>query len=199
MEVEVLDAQKEGVRFSLMAAGLSLVDGVCLVFYNTRPEPALDRFFAAMDESDLAVWLTAFAVHEIAHCAEQREAYIRGRFDKVLPPVLARDDLTLQGYLSVVRSGDVEAWGEALADIASVLYFRHAVPERWTQFAQRLAAMRRDLAARWPAHDTSAWLQRIVADDVDAFAHPSLFENAFRLRRLYRPDHAPARRERAQQ
>ena len=95
--------------------------------------------------------------------------------------------MTVQGYLSAVKSGALETWGEALADITSVLYLKQAVPDRWAQFANGLAAMRHDLARKWPAHDTSAWLYPIIAADIDKAADQSLFEAAFRLRRQYRP------------
>lgn len=188
LELEMLDARKEGLTRPLMAAGLSLSSGVCLIFYNTQPEDGLNQFFDAIDEKDMPLWLNAFAVHEAAHCIEQREAYIRKRFDKVLPPDFKRDDVTVQGYLSVVKSGAVETWGEALADIASVLYLKQAVPEKWMLFATRLAAMRHDLARKWPVHDTSSWLYKIIAANADRAAHQSLFEAAFQLRRQYRPD-----------
>lgn len=188
LELEMLDARKEGLTRPLMAAGLSLSNGVCLIFYNTKPEDGLTQFFGAIDEKDMPLWLNAFAVHEAAHCIEQREAYIRKRFDKVLPPDFKRDNVTVQGYLSVVKSGAVETWGEALADIASVLYFKQAVPGQWMQFATRLADMRRDLALKWPVHDTSPWLYRVIAANADRAAHQSLFEAAFQLRWQYRPD-----------
>jgi len=68
-----------------------------------------------------------------------------------------------------------------------VLYLKQTVPGRWVQFANGLAAMRRDLARKWPAHDTSAWLYQIIAADVDTAVNQSLFETAFQLRRQYRP------------
>ena len=187
IELEILDARKEGLTRPLMAAGLNLTSGVCLIFYNTKPEDGLTQFFGAIPEKDLPVWLKAIAVHEATHCFEQREAYIRKRFDKVLPPDFKRDNVTVQGYLSAVKSGALETWGEALADIASVLYLKQAVPDRWAQFANGLAAMRHDLARKWPAHDTSAWLYPIIAADIDKAVNQSLFEAAFQLRRQYRP------------
>jgi hypothetical protein len=188
LEVKVLDAEKEGLTRPLLASGLRLADSVCLVFFNTKPEDGLTQFFASMSEQDLPVWLGAMAVHEITHCIEQREAYIRNRFDKVLPPGFPRDNVTVQGYLSVVKSGAVEGWGEVLADIASVLYLKQAVPGQWMQFTRRLAAMRHGLAWKWPAHDTSAWLHRMMDANDAAAANQSLFETAFDLRRKYRPD-----------
>ncbi len=183
----ILDARKEGLTRPLMAARLNQASGVCLIFYSTKPEDGLTQFFEAIHEKDLPVWLRAVAVHEATHCIEHREAYIRKRFDKVLPPDFKRDNVTVQGYLSAVRSGALETWSEALADIASVLYLKQAVPVRWTQFAIRLAAMRHDLAGKWPAHDTSAWLHQIIAADVDQAANQGLFETAFQLRRQYGP------------
>jgi hypothetical protein len=188
LEVKVLDAQKEGLTRPLLASGLRLADSVCLVFFNTRPEDGLNQFFDSISEQDLPVWLSAMAVHELTHCIEQREAYIRNRFDKVLPPGFPRDNVTVQGYLSVVKSGAVEGWGEVLADIASVLYLKQAVPGQWLRFTRRLAAMRHGLAWKWPAHDTSAWLYRIMDANDGVAANESLFDTAFELRRKYRPD-----------
>ena len=187
IEIEVLDAQKEGLRQPLMAAGLSLPSGVCLVFYNTKPEDGLNQFFGAIPEKDLPVMLTAMAVHEASHCIEQREAYVRKRFDMVLPPHLERDNMTVQGYLSVVNSGALVTWSEALADIASVLYLKRAEPDRWKDFSDRIAAMRHGLAWKWPAHDTSAWLHQIIATDLGEAAKHNLFATAFQLRRQYLP------------
>jgi hypothetical protein len=188
LEVEVLDAQKEGLTRPLLASGLRLADSVCLVFFNTKPEDGLNQFFESISEQDLPVWLGAMAVHELTHCIEQREAYIRNRFDKVLPPGFPRDNVTVQGYLSVVKSGAVESWGEVLADIASVLYLKQAVPAQWVRFTRRLAAMRHGLAWKWPAHDTSPWLTRLMESNDDIAANESLFDTAFELRRKYRPD-----------
>lgn len=187
IELEMLDARQEGLALSLLAAGLDLDTGVCLVFYNPTPVEGLSPFFARLDEKDLPIWLSAIAVHEATHCVEQREAYLRRRFDKVLPPGLEGDGMTVQGYLSVVRSGAVQTWGEALADIASVLYLQRAVPQRWTYFAEGIAALRRDLADRWPEHDTSGWLAKIIAADHDQAAGSNIFETAFRLRRQFQP------------
>ena len=187
LELEILDARKEGLTRPLLAAGLSLTSGVCLVFYNTEPEDGLIQFFDAIGQKDLPVMLDAMAVHEASHCIEQREAYVHKRFDKVLPPDFNRDNVTIQGYLSVVKSGALVTWSEALADIASVLYLKQAAPDRWQQFASGLAAMRHDLARKWPAHDTSAWLYQIIAADLGEAGNQSLFETAFRLRRQYRP------------
>jgi hypothetical protein len=188
LQVEVLDAQKEGVTLPLMSAGLGLTSGTCLIFYNTKPLNALLPFFDSVAERDLPMWLNAIAVHELTHCVEQREAYVRQRFDKVLPPDFAADNVTVQGYLSMVKSGEVKTWSEALADIAAVLYFKRAVPAQWSQFAQRLAAMRIELASEYPAHDTTAWLYKIIAENAGPAAKQSLFEAAFALRRQYRPD-----------
>jgi len=187
LELEILDARKEGLTRPLMAAGLSLPSGICLVFYNTKPEDGLNQFFDAMGPQDLPVMLNAMAVHEATHCIEQREAYIRKRFDKVLPPDFKRDNMTIQGYLSVVKSGALMTWSEVLADIASVLYLKQAVPDRWVRLSNGIAAMRHNLAGKWPAHDTSAWLYQIIAADVDKAVNQSLFETAFQLRRQYRP------------
>lgn len=188
LEVEILDAQKEGIARPLMAAGLSLSDRVCLVFFNTRPTAALSHFFESVQEKDLPVWLNAIAVHEVMHCIEQREAYIHRRFEKVLPPGFTRETVTLQGYTSVVKSGAVEIWGEALADIAAVLYFRQAVPAQWRRFANGLAGMRDDLARIHPVHNTGKWLHKMIAADADKAPNQNLFEAAFQLRRQFRPE-----------
>lgn len=189
IELEILDARKEGLTRPLMAAGLNQATGVCLVFYNTRPEDGLNQFFDSLDQQDLPVILNAIAVHEATHCIEQREAYVRKRFDKVLPPDFKRDNMTVQGYLSVVNSGALVTWSEALADIASVLYVKRTVPGQWVRLSNRIAAMRRDLAWKWREHDTSAWLHKIIAADISEAEKQSasLFETAFQLRRQYRP------------
>lgn len=187
LELTMLDAQREGVALPLLAAGLNLETGVCVVFYNTQPADKLAHFFAAMDTADLPVWLDAIAVHEATHCVEQREAYLRRRFDKVLPPAFPREGMTVQGYVSVVRSGAVETWGEALADIASVLYLQQATPARWTFFAEGIAQLRRDLAGKSPEHDTSAWLERLIAAQAGPAPGQNIFEAAFQLRRELAP------------
>jgi hypothetical protein len=101
---------------------------------------------------------------------------------------MKRDTVTVQGYLSVLQSGALVTWGEALADIASVLYLQQVAPAQWAYFANRLAAMRHDLAAKWADHDTSAWLYKVIIADIDPAANLSLFETALQLRSLYRPN-----------
>lgn len=187
LEIQALDAVKEGVKQPLMAAGIHLDSGVCRVYFNTRPEDGLTQFFAGLDEKDMPTWLAAIAVHEAAHCVEQREAYVRRRFDKVLPTQLVRGDMTVQGYSTVVKSGAVETWGEALADIASVLYLKKTVPDRWIHFADGIASMRANLARKWPQHDTSPWLHKLIGANPELGNHPSLFEAAFDFRRQFRP------------
>jgi len=187
IELGILDARKEGLARPLMAAGLSLPSGVCLIYYNTKPEDGLNQFFDSIAQKDLPVMLIAMAVHEASHCIEQREVYIRKRFDKVLPPDFNRDDMTVQGYLSVVKSGALVRWSEVLADIASVLYLKRAVPDQWVRLSKIIAAMRHDLAWKWPEHDTSAWLHQIIAADIGEAVNQSLFETAFQLRREFRP------------
>jgi hypothetical protein len=187
IELEVVDAQKEGLNLSLLAAGLNINTGTCLVFYNTKPADALGSFFAGLEEEDMPVWLSAIAVHEATHCVEQREAYLRQRFEKVLPPQFEHAGMTVQGYLSVVKGGHLETWGEALADIASVLYLKEAVPDRWAYFADGIATLRHDLSIRWPEHDTSGWLRRIIAHNPVRDPSQDLFETAFRLRREFQP------------
>jgi hypothetical protein len=83
--------------------------------------------------------------------------------------------------------GAVQTWGEALADIASLLYLKRAAPERWSYFAEGIAAMRHDLAGKWPEHDTSAWLHRVIAANAAAAPGQSVFEAAFELRRRFKP------------
>ncbi|MDD5250391.1 MAG: hypothetical protein PHY45_15515 [Rhodocyclaceae bacterium] len=187
LTLEMRDARTAGVTLPLMAAGLDLTSGVCQVFYNPMPEDGLKRFFAGIPDKDLPVWLDAIAVHEATHCVEQREVYIRRHFDRVLPPEIKGDGMTVQGYLGVVKSGAVETWGEALADIASVLYLQQAVPDQWVNFAQGIIAMRHDLAGKWPSHDTSPWLKKLIAAHDDRPPPENCFEAAFQLRRLYRP------------
>lgn len=185
LELKILDAGKEGLARPLLAAGLNVTSGVCLVFYNTRPEDGLIQFFSTIRQEDMPVLLSAMVVHEITHCIEQREAYIRKRFDKVLPPDFNQGNVTIQGYLSVVKSGALVTWSEALADIASVLYLKWAAPDQWVRLANGIAAMRRDLAWKWPEHDTSAWLHEVIAADIGVAANQSLFETAFQLRSQY--------------
>jgi len=130
--------------------------------------------------------LNAMAVHEASHCIEQREAYVRKRFDKVLPPHLERENMTVQGYLSVVNSGALVKWSEALADIASVLYLKRTEPDRWKGFSNRIAAMRRGLD--WKCRNTTL---RVAAPDYcrgsRRGAKQNLFAAAFQLRKQYLP------------
>lgn len=175
------DARRAGLALPLLAAGLNLDTGVCVVFYDSRPEEALLPFFARLDERDLPIWLSAIAVHEATHCVEQREAYLRRHFDKVLPPAIATRDMDAGAYLAVVRSGALETWGEALADIAAVVYLQRAFPGRWRDFAAAMAGLRRELAGARPEHDTSGWLCRLSG--TRPAAEDDIFEAAFRLRR----------------
>ncbi len=187
LEVEIFDAQKTGMTQPLLAAKLNVATGACKVFFNTKPEAGLTQYFETIAANDLPVLLTAMAMHEIAHCIEHREAYVRQRFDKILPPGVRSDSVTIQGYMGAVKSGALETWGEALADIASLLYLKQATPDRWLELARGVAAMRRGLARKWPEHDTSPWLYRIIDTDANAPVNQSLFETAFQLRRQYRP------------
>lgn len=181
------DARAAGVTLPLMAAGLNINTGICQIYYNPAPEDGLARFFAGASDSELPLWLAAIAIHETTHCFEQREAYVRGRFDKVLPPGIKGEGMTLQGYLGVVKSGAIETWGEALADIASVLYLRRTAPGQWMNFTQAIIAMRHGLAAKWPSHDTSPWLRKLLTTADETPAQASCFEAAFPLRRSLRP------------
>ena len=189
LDVARFDAQKVGMAQPLLAARLSAETGTCQVFYNTKPEDGLTQYFETIAANDLPVLLIALATHEVAHCVEYREAYVRKRFDKILPPGFRSDSATVQGYMGAVKSGALETWGEALADIASLLYLKQATPNHWLELAKGVAGMRRDLASKWPEHDTSPWLYKIIAADADANAplNRSLFETAFQLRRQYRP------------
>ena len=187
LDVEIFDAQKVGITQPLLAARLSLKTGTCQIFYNTRPEDGLTQYFDSVAASDLPVLLIAMATHEVAHCIEYREAYVHKRFDKILPPGFRSDSVTVHGYMGAVKSGVLQTWGEALADIASLLYLKQAAPDRWLELAKGVAGMRRDLARKWPEHDTSPWLYKIIAADANAPLNQSLFETAFQLRRQYRP------------
>lgn len=188
MELKVFDAQKEGMTRPLLSAGLNIEANACVVFFNTRPEGGLTEFFADLKDSDMPAILRAMSVHEVAHCVEQREAYVRQRFDKVLPEAYKRSNMSVQGYISVVKSGALETWGEALADISSVLYLKQTLPGRWLYLARRISAMRHELAQRWPQHDTSAWLDRVIDANPDVGGGASVFDAAFRYRRQFRPD-----------
>lgn len=187
MELRVLDAQKEGLTRPLLSAGLNIEANACLVFFNTRPEDGLTQFFASLGERDLSLILRAISVHEVAHCVEQREAYVRQRFDKVLPDAYKQSDMTIQGYISVVESGALETWGEALADISSLLYLKQAVPGHWRYLARRISAMRHELADRWPQHDTSVWLDRLIDANPDIGMGANVFDAAFKYRKQFRP------------
>lgn len=188
LEVRILDAQKYGVSRPLMAAGLSVARGVCMVFYNSRPSSLLAPFFERMSGADLPVWLRAVAVHEVSHCVEQREGYVLGRFDRVLPPGFTRDGMTGAGYAAALRSGAMELWGEALADIAALLWLQQARPGDWRRFAGGLVALRDELAARNPSHNTAPWLRGIIDGGAAPDGERGIFETAFRLRRELRPD-----------
>lgn len=187
MTLEVVDAQQQGMTRPLLSTGLDLGTKSCVVFFNTRPEDGLTQFFAGISQGDMPLLLRAIAVHEVAHCIEQREAYGRRRFGKVLPESFPHHDMTLQGYSSVVKSGAVETWGEALADISSLLYLKRTVPEQWLDLARRISAMRRELAGKWPRHDTTAWLDQVIAADPDTHDQRGLFEAAFQYRRQFAP------------
>lgn len=187
MELKVLDAQKEGLTRPLLSAGLNIEANTCVVFFNTRPEDGLTQFFASLGPHELSPILRAISVHEVTHCVEQREAYVRQRFDKVLPDAYKQSDMSIQGYLSVVKSGALETWGEALADISSLLYLKRTVPDRWLHLARRISVMRRELAHRWPQHDTSAWLDRLIDANPEIGEGANLFDVAFKYRRQFRP------------
>jgi hypothetical protein len=188
LQVLILDARAERIAQPLFAAGLNLHNGICLIYYNDFPEDGLVQFFAGLRDDELRIILAAMAAHETAHCVEQREAYIWERFDKVLPPGFEPRELTVQGYLSVVKSGALETWGEALADIVSILYLQRALPDDWKHYGYKIAAMRANLAWKWPEHDTSAWLLPMIAAGVDVgAADQSLFDAALELRIRYRP------------
>lgn len=189
VELKMFDVQKFGMVQPLLAERLNLESGICEVFFNTKPENGLIQYFETIAANDLPVLLNAMAMHEAAHCVEQREAYIRKRFDKVLPPEFRGDSATVQGYMGAVRSGALETWGVAPADIAALLYLKQAAPDRWVALAKGVAGMRRDLARKWPEHDTSPWLYKMIAaeENANAIVNQRLFELAFQLRRQYRP------------
>ena len=190
LRLEILDAHREGITRPLMSAGLSLGDGVCVVFYNTTPLAELQVFFESVHPADLPVWLDALAVHEVAHCIEQREAYVNKRFVKVLPPGMKLDDQTTQGYLSIVKSGAVGAWGEAFADIVAVLYLKQALPDHWRGYAAQLADMRAERGRTDPEHNTAPWLRAVIAAGAQPAPGQSLYEAAFEMRTRFRPDPA---------
>jgi len=52
--------------------------------------------------------------------------------------------------------------------------------------------MRQGLAGKWPEHDTSPWLYRIISADVSQAANQSLFETALQLRNQYAKPPFPA-------
>ena len=187
LEIEVLDAQKEGVNRPLMAAGLSLTSGTCMIFFNTSPRRDLIAFMDGIADKDLSVWLNMLAIHEVAHCLEQREAYIHKQFQQVLPPNMKLKDVTLQGYLSVVKSGAVESWGEAFADIVAVLYLKKAIPDDWMRFATSLADMREARARGDPEHNTAPWLRKVIAANAEVDATLTIYQAAFEMRKQYRP------------
>ena len=119
---------------------------------------------------------------------------VAGRFyaiGVVLPPGYERDKITIQSYLAVVKSGAVEMWGEALADLAALLYLRQAVPDRWQYFANELAGMRERFAEKYPAHNTGPWLRKAIAADAKVATNQNLFEAAFALRRRFEAEETP--------
>jgi hypothetical protein len=187
MVLEVLDAQKNGLDRPLLSAGLNLDTNSCVVFFNTRPEDGLTQFFAGINERDIPPLLRAMSVHEVTHCVEQREAYVHKHFDKVLPDTYKQDNMTVQGYLSVVKSGAVETWGEALADISSLLYLKQNVPGLWLELGRRISVMRHALAGKWPQHDTSVWLDRLISADPATPDNAGLFDAAFQYRKQFQP------------
>jgi hypothetical protein len=187
LSLKMFDAQTVGKAQPLLAAGLNLDSGACLIFYNTKPEDGLTQYFETISETDLPLLLNSMAMHEVAHCVEQREAYVHKRFDKILPPGFGSDTATFNGYVQAVKSGALETWGEALADITSLLYLKQAAPDHWVELAKGVAGMRHTLAYKWPEHDTSPWLYKFIATDAEATANQSLFETAFQLRRQFRP------------
>lgn len=187
MALEVLDVKEAKLTLPLLSAGLNIDTNSCLVFFNTLPEDGLVQFFSAVDERDMPVLLRAMSVHEVTHCVEQREAYVHGRFNKVLPDAYQHDDMTVQGYLSVVQSGAVETWGEALADISSLLYLKQTVPDQWLDLARRISTLRRNLAGKWPTHDTSLWIDRLIEVNPDVAEGASPFDAAFDYRRQFGP------------
>lgn len=188
MALEVLDARKEGLTRPLLAAGLNIDTNTCIVFFNTLPEDGLTQFFAGLGEADMLLVLRAISVHEVTHCVEQREAYVRRRFDKVLPDTYPPGEMTIEGYLSVVESGAVETWGEALADISSLLYLKQTAPAQWLNLGRRISAMRRAFADKWPLNDTSAWLDRLIDANPDIGDGVNLFDAAFHYRKQFRPN-----------
>jgi hypothetical protein len=188
MSLQVLNAQEQGLTRPLLAAGLDLGSQACVVYFNTQPEDGLTQFFADIGEQEMPSLLRAMGVHEVTHCVEQREAYVHRRFDRVLPDAYRQEGMTIQGYFSVVRSGAVETWGEALADISALLYLKQAVPGQWRTLARRISTLRHELAHKWPLNDTSAWLERLIEADPDTGDAATPFDAAFRYRQQFRPN-----------
>lgn len=185
--LEALDAQKENLKRPFMASGLSLINGNCMVFYNTQPFADLKEFFDTMPEADLPLWLRVMAVHEITHCVEQREAFVHRRFARALPPGHIVKGMTVKGYLSDVKTREVGLWQEALADISAVLYLQQAEPTRWKRYAEELAALRAELAPRHPAHVTTGWIEQMLEREPVVRKGESVFERAFVLRMELNP------------
>ena len=73
-----------------------------------------------------------------------------------------------------------------MADISSLLYLKQTVPDQWLDLAHRISAMRHQLADKWPQHDTSVWLERLIDANPASGEAGSLFEAAFRYRRQFR-------------
>jgi hypothetical protein len=187
MGIEIVDARKAGVSRPLMAAGLNTSRNLCMVFYNPKPVNILEPFFTRMPDEDLMLWLKAIAVHELTHCVEQREAYVLARFDRILPPGLPVEGMTVQGYVSAQRAGALELWGEALSDVAAVLWMLQTAPTDWKRFALALAQLREELAPRNPSHLTVPWLHALLAAEPHMQGDKSIFDAAIRLRTRFRP------------
>ncbi len=185
MGIEIVDARKAGVARPLMAAGLNTSRNLCMVFYNPKPASILEPFFDRMPEEDLGLWLKAIAVHELTHCVEQREAYVLARFDRILPPGLPVEGMTVQGYVSAQRAGTFELWSEALSDVAAILWLQEVAPAVWKRFALDFARLREELASRNPSHQTAVWLHAMLAADAHRQNDQSIFDAAIRLRIQY--------------
>lgn len=74
-----------------------------------------------------------------------------------------------------------------LVDISLVLSLKRTEPARCLDLARRISAMRHDLAHKWPLHDTSAWLDRLIGANPDTGDDASLFDTAFKCRQQFRP------------
>ena len=132
--------------------------------------------------------------------------------------------MNIQGYVSVVKSGALEAWGEALADISSLLYLKQAwmarIDQNQTSEADLLDAIREGAVLRvrpkamtvavilagllpimWGGGTGSEVMQRIAAPMVGGMITAPLLSMFvipaayYLMRRPRRQSHAPTQTE----